>query len=433
MRAKELAKILGGELYGEDLPFKAFSIDSRKIKEGEVFVPLKGKRFDGHTFIEDALKVGVGSLGRIDFKPKRGKFYLKVEEPYKALIKLAKFKRQNSRATFIGVCGSAGKTTTKELIAFLLSKRFKTYKSEGNLNSRVGLPLCLANLKENVDFGVFELGASQEGDVLFLSKILRPKIRVITALGEEHLETFKSLEGVIRGNGEIFKDFKEDDWAVVPHYAKKFYKLKRVITFGEGGELRAECVRVEEEGTYFTFEGKEVFIPLISKGIVNNTLCAFGVLRALGLEPKDFIKHLRDFYGVEGRMRTYKVKGITLIDDTYNSNPLSLRNAVETLLSLKGRRIGVFGDMLELGRYSKKYHEELGKLSRPLDLTLLYGREVVHSLKENPKALYFKSKGELANYLKENLKEGDLVLFKASRGMRLEEVLREVLSFLNSL
>ena len=437
MNSYELARIIGGKLKGQSIPVYKFSIDSRNIKKGEVFIAIRGSRFDGHDFINDAFQRGaIGVISEKEINPPEGKFAIRVNSSIESLKKIAKYKREKFKGKVVGVAGSAGKTTTKELIAHLLAVKGKVYKTPGNLNSQIGLPLAVANAPLNVDFWVLELGASRLGEVKKLTHIVLPHIRVITSLGEEHLEGFGSFENVIRGNGEIFEYWLDDSIAVIPTYAQKYYSyLKKYITIGKKGDIKGNIKNVSLKGIKFEVEKTEFFIPVVSLGIFENTLCAFGVLKALGYDFREFKERLKSFKQTWGRMEVIKFNHLILINDAYNSNPLSLKNAIETISLIDyDKKILVLGDMLELGEYSKKLHEDVGSFLNTKDffLVVFIGKEMRHAYEMyKGKKIYFSSKQDFKNFVVKSgntFKDG-LILIKGSRGMALEElipVFREV-------
>ena len=438
MKAKDLARIVKGRLVGDpELSFCDLATDSRKVKEGDLFIALKGAKHDGHDFINSALTAGaVGAISEKEIKPPEGKFAVIVDSSLGALHRLAHEKRKNFKGKAVAVAGSVGKTTTKDLIHFLLSAVGKACKSEGNLNSQVGLPLTLWKMDEEADFWVLEMGASKVGEIKKLVAFAKPHIRVITALGEEHLEGFGSFEGVIKGNGEIFEGFSEEDFAVIPSYALSYYSLPRdrVLTFGRNGDLKAEKITLSLEGTAFYFEGESFKVPVLSVGVVDSCLAAFGVLRVLGYDPKDFKDLLYSFSPPEGRMNLYREGNFYLIDDTYNANPPSVRNALKTL-SLVGRnltKVAVLGDMLELGEDSRRFHTEVGLFLKEagVDIALFYGRDMVYAYREfarlGGKGRFFKEKSDLIEEVLKLKKDNHIILVKGSRGMKMEEVVKSL-------
>ncbi|MFN3870146.1 MAG: UDP-N-acetylmuramoyl-tripeptide--D-alanyl-D-alanine ligase [Aquificaceae bacterium] len=435
MTTKEVAEILGSVHIGDPVPFSGFSIDSRGVKGGDIFVALKGKVHDGHHFALDAVKKGAVAViveRRLNL-PKDVPQIL-VENSLEALRKFALFKRENFKGIVVAIAGSAGKTTTKEMAAFLLSKVGKTLKTPRNYNSQIGVPLSLANFEEDADFWVVELGASQKGDVKGLVEIVKPRVRAITAIGEEHLETFGCLDHVVLGNGEVFYGMTDEDWGICPHYVSHCYEIPNKLTFG-GDDFSAEDVRLSQEGVEFKVKGEKVFIPIPSLAVVENALCCFRILEALALDWKKLASALFDFHPVEGRFKLYKKRNLLIIDDAYNANPPSMRMALKSLSCFEGyKRIAVLGDMLELGQDSERYHREVGKLcaSYPIDLCLFYGDHMRYAYEEALKGgcdcSFFRNKEEIKPLLLDLIDQRAVILFKGSRGMKMEELMEELLN-----
>ncbi len=431
MDTELISFITGGRLKGESRSIKGFSIDSRKIREGEVFIAIKGSRFDGHDFIKEAFSKGaIGVISEKEIIPPEKKFAIKVDSSLEALRKIAKYKRKIFKGRVIAVTGSAGKTTTKELVAHLISRKGKVFKTPGNLNSQIGLPLAIANAPLNVDFWVLELGASQLGEIRKLTELSLPHVRVITSLGEEHLEGFGSIENVIKGNGEIFEYWFKDSMAVIPDYAKDYYPfLEKLITFGERGEIKGRIKEVNLKGVSFNINGEEFFIPVVSLGMLNNALASFGVLKALGFNYREFKEALSTFEPTWGRMEIIRFSNLTIINDAYNSNPLSLKNAIDTLSLIEyPKKILILGDMLELGNHSKRLHEEIGNLlnKRNFYMVVFIGKEMFHAFRKYiGNGLYFETKQGFKNFIQNSKKifQDGLILIKGSRGMRLEELI----------
>ena len=433
MRLSEIAKITGGRLMGKDVEVSGFSIDSRTVKKGQCFVAIKGSRHDGHDFVKDAFNKGASSVivaKEININIPQ----VVVRDTVEALQCIAFFKRKNFKGKVIGVVGSAGKTTTKDLIHFVLSKFGKSEKTEGNLNSHIGLPLCMANMDETADFWVLEHGASAVGDIRRLVKITRPHIGVVTAIGEEHLETFKSLDGVIRGNLEIASFMEEGDFLIVPHSIKdKVNKRVKLITFGRGGDIEASDIMVSYDGTKFKLMGRDVYVPVVSVAIVDNILACAGVLKALGRNITSLIPIVKDFKPSVGRMNLIKRGSLIVIDDSYNSNPLSLRNALLTLSLFPLKKVAILGDMLELGDYSERLHREIGKYIAELgiDRVIFYGNEMKYaweeSFKRSVNAKYMETKADILAEISKMGKESTVFLVKGSRGMKMEEIVNYLL------
>ncbi len=427
MDTLELARIVGGRHKGNPASFRGFNIDSRQVEKGQLFVALRGRVHDGHDFAREAVKRGAAGL-LCERELPVDVPQVVVEDSLQALRRFALWKRENFRGKVVAITGSAGKTTTKEMAAFLLSKVGKVCKTPKNFNSQVGVPLSLANFDKDCDYWVVELGASQRGDVKRLVEVVKPHVRAITAIGEEHLETFGCLDDVVLGNGEVFLDMEEDHAGVLPSYVSHCYQLKNRVIFGEE-PLKAKDIRLSVEGVSFSVEGEGFFIPVPSLAVVENALCVFGILQALKLDWKSLGKELSKFNPVEGRFRVIKREGLVLIDDTYNANPPSVRKALETLSLLEGYKIAVLGDMLELGENSAHYHREVGRLCAELgiDLCLFYGDMMRYAYEEckrhSSNAWHFNSREELLDFLKAHMPEKAVMLFKGSRGMRMEELL----------
>ncbi len=429
MRASEVARTVKGRLIGQDGDFKGFCADSREIKFGEIFVAIKGQRHDGHSFIQEALQRGAsGALSQRLVEVPKGKFLVLVDDTLEALRDIAIFKRERFKGKVIGVVGSAGKTTTKELLAFLLSKRGKVCRTPKNYNSQIGVPLSLANFEEDCHFWVVEMGASKRGDVKNLTKIVKPNVGVITAIGEEHLETFGCLDDVISGNGEIFQDFDNVGWAVVPDYVSHCYDVKNKFTFGKSGDVKAEKFRIWEDGMEFSVDGVRVFMRTPSLGLLENALCSIGVLKALGYDWREFLEDFERFEPVSGRFRVIKEENFIILDDTYNANPPSVKKALETLSLFDGYKVALLGDMLELGPTSEKHHRDIGKLCADLDIDecIFYGKEMLYAFEEcirrKEECYFFKEKEEIMDHLMIVKRPRSFILVKGSRGMRMEDI-----------
>jgi len=434
MLIKEIADILSGEIINLRDPekkIKNFSIDTRKLESEDFFVPLKGKNFDGHDFIKDAIKKGaVGYLTeKSQCKYKNG---IRVKDTLKALREIGKYKR-NKIKNVVGITGTAGKTTTKELAKKVLSQFFKVYGTEGNYNNHIGLPLSLANTPEGTEVGIFEMGANKIGDITELIDIAKPDIRVLTSIGIAHTEGFGSLEGVIKGKGEIFKDGKKN---VLPYKFLPYYKLDNYITFGSNdkADIKIKNVRITEDGTVgeILFKGEKIKLklPIYNRAIFDNIGAVAGILYYLDLNPIKNLKILEEFQPVKGRGNTLKKGNITVIDESYNANPLSVKNAIDTLAEIPAYKIIVLGDMLELGDISEREHHNIGKLleKKSIDKVYLYGKEIKSTynvIKGKKDVFHFLNKSELIDRLKDDIKNINspiVILVKGSNSMGMNEI-----------
>ncbi|MGC9081382.1 UDP-N-acetylmuramoyl-tripeptide--D-alanyl-D-alanine ligase [Sulfurihydrogenibium sp.] len=428
MRLFEVVDLVEGKPINisKDEEIKEFVIDSRIAKKNSLFIPLKGSR-DGHDFIEDALKNQAS--GYLTQKPLNYPNGILVKDTYQALKKIAKEKRKNIK-TVVGITGSSGKTSTKELTKFILSVFFNVHATSGNYNNEIGVPLTLANTPEDTDLAVIEMGAGKVGDIDYLNDIVNPDIGVLVSVGEAHIEKFGSFENIVKGKGEIFnKAF----YHVLPFNLLHYYKdkLKNFITFGEDGDIKVFDVKITSQGTYGVVAYKndqlELTIPIFNKGVFKNVGAVAGILYHLGLDPIKSLEILRDFKQPEGRGSIIKVGSITVIDDSYNANPLSVKNAIETLNEIPTVKVLVLGDMLELGQFSEKLHREIAReiLKTDIDYVFLYGEETKYILQElkDKKFVLHTTKENIAKEIKKLEKLNPTVLVKGSRGMKMEEVI----------
>ncbi|NPA54416.1 MAG: UDP-N-acetylmuramoyl-tripeptide--D-alanyl-D-alanine ligase [Aquificae bacterium] len=432
MKIKEILKISQGKLLNPSKDFlsqeiSSFIIDSRKAKTNSFFIPLKGNNVDGHNFISDALKKG--ATGFFSQKKVQEKNGILVNDTYEALVKIAKYKRQKF-STVIGITGTSGKTTTKEILKLLLSQFSSVSATEGNYNNEIGLPLTLANAPDS-KISILEMGAGKVGDIKYLSEIAEHDIGVLVSVGHGHTEKFGSFENVIQGKGEIFINPK---YNVLPDNLLSFYKDilkdKRFLTFGLNGDIKISNIKLVKGGTegIISFKNKQLklIIPLYNKAIFFNIAAAVGVIDFLGEDPFKHIKVLENFSPPQGRGNIIKKKNIVFIDDTYNANPLSVENALKTLSELEGLKIAVLGDMLELGKYSKQLHEKIGEIieKEKIDYAFFLGKNMKYAFQKTKKGFYFEEKDKLIKKLESFIKDKNaIVLVKGSRGMKMEEII----------
>ncbi len=402
---------------------KRFIIDSRQATEGDFFVPLKGNNVDGHQFIDEVFKKGAS--GSFSSKNIEKGNVLVVDDTLKALTDIAKYKKDFINIK-IGITGTAGKTTTKEILSYLLSYFYPVYYTKGNYNNQIGLPLTLANIDKNYRYGIFELGASKKDDISYLTNILNQDIAVITNVGYGHTEGLGGFERVLEEKKNILKTA---DFKVVPQWLN--VNGKNIKTFGyEDADITINYVWLSQSGTKGIVEYKrkkyEVFIPVFNKNILENIAISILIMDYLGLDFEKSLDALKEFSPLSGRGKIIKHENLTIIDDTYNANPTSTKTAVETLSDLKSKKILVLGDMKELGEFSKEKHEEIGKyiLSSNIDRIYLHGDEVKHiyEIIKDQKESYLLSKEEIAYYLKKE-KEPSFVWIKGSRSMKMEDII----------
>lgn len=451
MLSTDILKATGGKLVAgpesPDFSFSGACIDSRLIKEGELFVPLKGTRSDGHEFIYQALERGAGAIAAESFSPSeqipKGKYLIQVEDTLRALQKIGRYLRMKRPGMpVIGITGTNGKTTTKELTAAILSKKFSLLKSSGNLNNHIGLPLNLCGLEDSHQMCVLEMGASFPGDIKDLCRMAVPTHGVLTNIGQGHLEGFGSMEGLLKTKLELATAsdtiiFNADDPMLRPALAA--YKGKVLVKFGikEKSDIRAENIKLYEKSSSFTLISGDdkIEVTLRIPGLFNvyNALAAASAGIIFGVDFKDIAAVCASFSAVDMRYQIGEFKGALVLNDVYNANPASMRESIRELARLRegrrGRAIAVLGDMLELGVYSEDAHREIGRFLREsgVDLFISAGPMMALALEEFSEngntAIKCPDSAEAGKALLKELNETDTVLIKGSRGMKMEKVL----------
>ncbi|HEX9019883.1 MAG TPA: UDP-N-acetylmuramoyl-tripeptide--D-alanyl-D-alanine ligase [Nitrospirota bacterium] len=447
-------KKLFGEILGrmERMEIRGVSIDSRSIKEGELFVALKGDRFDGHDYVPEAIRKGAwGALverAALDDKfPSLGglRNILPVEDTLLALQEMAHLHRKKFSIPVVGITGSNGKTTTKEMIAGILKQKGPVLKNEGNLNNHIGVPLTLLRIEHRHRSAVVEMGMSAPGEIDLLARLASPDIGVITNIGPAHLEFLGSMDKVAEAKGELLDNLKPDGTAVLNADDRYFTTLNkksgaRMLTFGIDvqADVRASDIRQEKHYTDFTIltDGPRAKVRLRAVGKYNiyNALAAAAAAIAAGMSL-DAVKYgLDDFVPVAMRSEVREVKGRTVLADYYNANPASMEAALTALLSLAAGRkaVAVLGDMLELGDAAAEAHREIGRIAGRLGVGVLIAmgelsNDILKGAREagipNDHLFAAGSHAEAADLLTRHSKNGDTVLIKGSRGMKMEKIL----------
>lgn len=421
--------------------FTGVSIDSRTIREDELFIPLKGDRFDGHDFLYDALQKCIGALIHHPLKkPAEGKTIIFVKDTLRALQQIARSVRLKRNIPVVAITGSNGKTTTKELIASILGTGYRILKNAGNLNNHIGLPLSLAKMSDEHEIAVLEMGASGPGEIEELCRIAVPDYGVLTNISRSHLEGFKNLDTIRKTKLELLYSVKcvavnADDTFLMEGILQSGFKGE-IVRYGinNPAEIRAGGIRLLESGSIFLLKiGEDESIEVNPKisGLFNiyNILAAASVGHLFAVDPVS-IKHAIDsFEGVAMRLQTSEMKGVRVISDVYNANPASMQEAVKELARIKkGRAIAVLGDMLELGAYSEEAHRGIGRLLSELkiDIVIAVGPGMAFAASEFQGSVYkFETAVEAGKLLKEICRSGDTVLIKGSRGIKMEKVMEE--------
>ncbi|NDI33669.1 UDP-N-acetylmuramoyl-tripeptide--D-alanyl-D-alanine ligase [Chengkuizengella sediminis] len=430
------------------------STDSRHINQGSLFIPLVGENFDGHLFVEEAIHRGAAaSLWQKDHEsPPDNIPLIFVEDTLLALQELAKQYMKQVEVRVIAITGSNGKTTTKDMIAAILSTTYKVHKTEGNFNNQIGLPLTLLQMKEDTQFAVLEMGMSGRGEIELLSKLAEPEIAIITNIGEAHLLQLGSREEIAKAKLEIINGLKQEGVFIYPgdepllkNISDFGYDLPlstKRIRFGkkESNEIYPTHIKMEQDGVHFGInhsQPMDYYIPLIGKHNVMNATAAIAVSQSLDIKKEDIIKGLNHLK--VSSMRTQKIQsnsGFAIINDAYNSSPNALKAAIEMLEELEGyqHKIIVIGDMLELGENEKELHRDIGRRLDPqrIDYVFTYGnlgKEAALEALNFYSTDHVKSFEEKEKLLKELLTvvtKKDVILIKGSRGMKLEDVVSEL-------
>ncbi len=449
----QLLEVTNGEIWNEaeaeQTTATGVSIDSRTIRKGNLFVAIPGERFDGHEFVSQAARraasvvmVSRDGTNRINKEELKGVPVVMVGDTKKALRDIAFWHRNKFEVTAVALTGTNGKTTTKDMIAGVLSEKFRVLKSIKSYNNLIGVPLTLFELDRDTQVLVLELGMSNPGEIGILTRTAKPTIGVITNIGPAHLESMQSVQKIAHAKFELPDNMPSPHTLVLnaddEFLAERIRKGKeRTISFAikNDADFRASQLTTNDKG-YVGFEvgGKlSIDLKLLGEHSVYNALAAFAVGTLLGVEETKIKESLGRYQPSELRMELVRFDQIRVINDSYNANPVSMTNALKTLRKMKneGRKIAVLGDMLELGEKTVYYHHELGRAAAEsgIDLLLTVGK---HSLgigqgaREfgvSPKrTLAFDTNQEVSAYLLENLKAGDLVLIKGSRRMKLEDV-----------
>ena len=452
LTAQQIAQACGGRLLCGDpqTEITSFSTDSRSIQPGCLFVPIKGERTDAHIYIEATLAAGAaGTFTQYDNAPQGDSHpWILVEDTREALQKTAAWYRSHFHIPVVGITGSVGKTTTKEMVALAFSAGYHTMRTQGNQNSQIGLPLTLFQLEPEHEAAVIEMGMSEFGEMSRLSAMAHPTMAIMTNIGLSHIGQLKTQENILHEKLHITDGFGPENLLLIngddPFLASVQGKTPfPVVTYGlgEGCAYRAEQVHAGESGTSFVLVHEQlrlpVFLPAFGIHMVYNALAAIAAAEWAGIQPQDAAKALEGYRPLAMRQQRYEANGVTVIDDTYNASPDSMIGGIDVLYAIKaeGRRIAVLADMLELGEASAEAHRKVGRHcgEKGVDLLLTIGSEaaqiaagakeasaeiVCREFMDNPSALAF---------LKETVRPGDVVLVKGSRGMHTDEIVHGLL------
>lgn len=448
----ELAKMAGAEPPAQDAAVSGYSIDSRTAGQGDLFFALPGARRDGHEFVEAALRQGAaGAVVSRNWPAPRslaGRL-LAVEDPMDAMARMAAAARRRWRGRMLGVTGSNGKTTTKELAADALSLACRTARSAGNFNNHLGLPLSILRMPDEAEAAVFELGMNHAGEITHLASIAQPEIGLVTNVTSAHLENFSSVDEIARAKRELIDALPERGTAILNADDERVRKFARgfpgrVVTFGVEHPADVRALEVENlgaEGMRFQVEiaggaaGSRLAFqtPLLGRHNVLNVLAAIAAAVVFDIEPASLASVFASARPSGWRGVIEQAAGVTWVNDSYNANPRAVGEMLEVLRSIPARRkIAVLGEMLELGPRSAELHHELGAEAARKGVDLLVAvrgeaKEFAAGARAQgmaaDRALFFENPGEVGEFLAQTVEPGDAVLFKASRGVRIEKAL----------
>lgn len=447
---QDIAEAVGGRCLNK-VEAKAVTnivIDSRKITENSLFVPIKGDNFDGHHYIKTVFDRGaVATLSEIEEVIDARITTIYVKDTRKALLDLANYYRSLFDLPVIAVTGSVGKTTTKDMISAVLSGKFNVHKTQGNFNNEIGLPLTLFDLEKAHEVVVLEMGMNHFGEIHNLSCAAHPSIGVITNIGTSHIENLGSREGILKAKLEILDGLDEEGTLVINGDDALLAEVsdigRPIITCGKGEKNTYYATDIVCESTWVKAvihtpeDSYEVEVNAPGEHMIYNTLVAIGVAQRLGLTKDEILKGIASYK--TGKMRMNIVvctNGIILIDDTYNASPDSMKAALKVLVDFKtsGKKIAVLGDMLEMGSHARVLHSEVGAYAAQCGINTLcsvgelaqYIELGAKSMQKNIDLKYYTDKESFINDAPRFIQEGDVILFKASRGMQFEKMVEAI-------
>jgi len=422
-----------------------WSVDSRTLRPGDLYFALRGPNHDGNAYVGEVLRKGaVGAVVDRDVEGVTGAV-LKVEDSLLALQRLASSARGEWGGDVVGVTGSAGKTTTKDVIAEMLSEGFKTAKTEGNLNNHVGLPLSLLRIDNQARIAVLEMGMNHAGEIRALAQIAKPNVGVVTNVGWAHIESFHSIDGIAAAKRELIESLPANGTAVLnaddPRVAAFTSAHKGpVVTYGESEEavVRAEDVKVSEDGLTFRVDSTRFESPLTGRHSVSNLLAGISVAGIYGITPDRLTARVRSIQPTKMRGERLQHRGILVFNDCYNSNPDAARAMLAVLRDTPARRrIAVLGEMLELGRWAEPLHRDVGNYAAECGIDVLVGLRgaacyMLDAAKRSglraDAAFFFDDPVPAGQLVRSIAHPGDAVLFKGSRGVHVERALEQFLA-----
>ena len=452
LTVEDILKVTKGELIigNEKLECENFSRDTRNIQKGDTYVAIKGEKFDGNIFWKDAFKSGVDCVivqdiefSNEELKEFDNKTIIKVADTMQALYEIASYKRKINNIPVVAITGSVGKTSTKDMVASVVSQKYKTLKTIGNNNNNIGLPFTILRLKDE-EIMILEMGMNHFGEIHLLSKIAKPNICVITNIGTSHIGNLGSKENILKAKLEIL-DGADNPTIIINNDDELLHKwylenknIRKIITYGieNKSDIMARNVVLGQEKSIYkcNIDGKEmdVEVPIAGRHFVLNSLCATTVGITLNIDSRKIINGIKNVELTKKRMDIKEINGIKVINDAYNASPEAMKASLNYLSSFKdNRKIAVLGDMFELGEYAEKLHRLVGEevYKNNIDILVCAGEnakliadEALENGMKKENIYYFEDKDEILEVLKNIVKTGDIVLFKASNGMKFYEL-----------
>ena len=448
MSLREIAAVCGGQYYGDetklDIEVTGVAIDSRKVEEGFLFVPIKGARVDGHNFIPQVMENGaLCSLSEHELEGAAHP-YIVVPSSEQALKDLAEHYRKALGIKVVGITGSVGKTSTKEMIGSVLSQKYNVLKTAGNFNNEIGLPLTIFNIRDHHEVAVLEMGISDFGEMSRLAKMAQPDICVITNIGLCHLENLIDRDGVLKAKTEMF-EYRQPNAKIVLNgdddklITVKNSEDKSPLYFGLSTDMDAYADNIHSlslKGTSCTLHlgdnAIDVIIPIPGHHMVYNALAGALVGRELGLTSEEIKSGIEALVPVSGRNNMISTDSLLIIDDCYNANPVSMKASVDVLATADTRKVAILGDMFELGENENELHRGVGvhAAEKEIDVLVCIGalsKNIAEGAANSKTAVHhFETKADFLNVVETLIKKDDCILVKASHGMEFPEIVEKL-------
>ena len=455
---KNILEVTKGKLLvgNEEYVCMSYSKDTRTIKNGDCYIGIKGENFDGNLFWEKALENGASTVivQNVEIEDKKLKKWadkniIKVEDTLEALYKLARYKRSLYNIPVIAITGSVGKTSTKDIVANVVSKKYKTLKTEGNNNNNIGLPFTILRLQDE-EVLVLEMGMNHFGEISLLASIAKPNICIITNIGTSHIGNLGSRENILKAKLEILEGSKKkaviinNDNDLLHKWYEENKEKYNIKTYGikEKSDVMAKNIILKEQSSKFMCKinekEKEIIVPVGGEHFVLNALCAITVGEVLEIEDNKIKEGIESFELTKKRMDIIDLEnGVKIVNDAYNASLESMKAALKVLSEFKEKRkIAVLGDMFELGEFAEKLHKEVGKevIKNNIDILIACGENAKYVAKvakekmNKEEVYYLENKEEIKSLLEKIVKNNDVILFKASNGMQFYKIAEEVVN-----